>query len=55
MTSVAIVVPLYANKPTKDEKASLLQCKKILGKYPIIVICPQTFDTTEYKFLTDKF
>lgn len=55
MTSVAIVVPLYANKPTKEEKASLLQCKKILGQYPIIVICPQTLDITEYKFLTDKF
>lgn len=52
---VAIVIPLYSKTPTKDEKASLLQCKKILGNYPIIVVCPKSLDVSEYKFLTDNF
>lgn len=54
-SSFAVVIPIYAEKPTKDEKASLLQCKKILGKYPIIVICPDSLDVSEYKFLTDRY
>lgn len=52
---VAIVVPLYSKKPSEDEKASLLQCKKLLGKYPIIVSCPESLDVSEYEFLTQNF
>lgn len=55
MTTVAIVIPIYSKQPSQDEKKSLIQCKKILGKHPIIVICPQSLDISEYKFLTDKF
>lgn len=55
MTKAAIVIPVYLKNPTRDEKASLVQAQKILGNYPIIVVCPQSLDVSEYKFLTDNF
>ena len=54
MTKVAAVVPVYLKTPENDEKLSLLQTKKILGKYPIILVCPESLDVSEYQFLTDK-
>ncbi|MGN0006284.1 MAG: DUF5672 family protein [Candidatus Gastranaerophilaceae bacterium] len=52
---VAVVIPIYSKYPTKDEKSSLIQCKKILGEHPTIVVCPQSLDVSEYKFLTNRF
>lgn len=37
---VKIVVPIYREKLTSNEKISLLQCKRILYQYPICVIKP---------------
>ena len=54
MTKVAVVIPIYLKSPKSDEKSSLLQTKKILGKYPIILACPDSLDVSEYQFLTDK-
>lgn len=54
MKRVAVVVPIYQKSPTKDEKASLVQAEKLLGKYPIILVCPESLDISEYKFLTEK-
>lgn len=52
MKKVAIVVPVYLQTPKKDEIISFNQAKKILGKYPIILVCPDSLDTKEYEFLT---
>lgn len=51
----AVVIPIYAKYPTKAEKASLIQCKRILDNHKIIVVCPQSLDVSEYKFLTNRF
>lgn len=55
MTNVAVVIPIYLAKPKKEEKASLMQAEKLLGRYPIIIVCPESLDVSEYRFLTDKF
>ncbi|MBQ2644491.1 hypothetical protein IJG14_02825, partial [bacterium] len=55
MNKVAVVVPVYLEKPSKDEKKSLLQTKMVLSGYPIIVVCPENINVSEYTFLTDKF
>lgn len=39
-TKVKIVIPIYHIKLTSNEMISLLQCKKILNKYPICIIKP---------------
>lgn len=54
MKQVAVVVPVYQKSPTKDEMASLVQAEKLLGKYPIILVCPESLDVSEYRFLTDN-
>ena len=44
---VAIIIPYYRNELTEYEKISYIQCKKILGKYPIILIVPDSMDELE--------
>ena len=40
---------------TKTEKASLLQCLKVLGKYDISFICPNSLDTKNYEIELEKW
>ncbi len=54
MNIAAVVVPVYRDKPADEEKVSLNQCRKILGKYPIIIVCPNSLNISEYTFLTEK-
>lgn len=39
--SVAIVVPLYQTVLSEAERASLVQCVRVLGTYPIILLKPE--------------
>lgn len=39
---VAVVIPIYKNKLSASEKASLLQCKNILNEFDRIIIKPKT-------------
>lgn len=55
MQKVVIIIPVYKNKLSKSEQASLNQCIKILGKYPLKFICPKDLDINFYeKLLTEK-
>ena len=54
MKNVAVVIPIYKWKPSDDELASLHQCKNILCRYPIILVCPTFLNTSAYKFLDAK-
>ena len=44
--SVSIVIPIYQNKLDENESLSLAQGLKILSRYPITVIKPQSLDLT---------
>ncbi|WP_051198123.1 DUF5672 family protein [Butyrivibrio sp. MB2005] len=46
---VVVVIPRYSEKLTDDEMISLMQCKKVLGKYKIIFMIPERL-----KYLSDK-
>ena len=37
---VAVVIPVYKAELNELEKISLAQCKKVLGKYPLIFVAP---------------
>ncbi len=49
MSKVVIVIPIYKEKISESELASLRQCIKVLGKYPIEFICPESLNVSEYE------
>lgn len=53
--NVAIVIPIYKTVLSETEEISLQQCLKILGDFPIIMICPSRFDRSNFNDLDIKF
>ena len=49
---VAIIIPLYKSQLTTYEEISLVQCTKVLGEYPIHIVCPEdlVFDLSTLPF-----
>lgn len=47
--NTAIVIPIYKSEIEESEYNSLVQCKSILSKYPIIFIHPEGLDLVTYK------
>ena len=41
MLKVAVVIPTYKEELTPLEKISLAQCRKVLGRYPLIFFAPE--------------
>lgn len=53
---IAVVIPVYKPTLSDDEKLSLQQCLRVLGKYPMLLVCPQGMDTSTYDLIkTNKF
>lgn len=51
MKKCAVVIPIYKEELSNDEKASLQQCQKILNKFDIKLICPKNLNICEYEKL----
>lgn len=51
--NVVVVIPIYRNFLTLNEKKSLIQCFKILYKHPITFIAPNNLDTSTYRELCE--
>lgn len=51
MKKCIIIIPVYQKTLTNEEQQSLEQCIKILGKYPIRFICPNSLDVINYENL----
>ena len=51
---VVIVIIAHKESLSNAEKLSLKQCYKILGKYPIKIICPEGLDVSEYLEINSK-
>ncbi len=47
--SAAIVIPVYKSELTDSEKLSLRQCMKVLSKFPVIIVKPESLDLPEIK------
>ncbi|GHT64318.1 hypothetical protein FACS189451_11850 [Bacteroidia bacterium] len=43
---VKIVIPVYKNDLAKDESLALAQCCKILSRYPIVIVKPESLDVS---------
>lgn len=56
MKKVCITIPIYKEKMSEVERASLLQCLRVLGKYDIYLFGPTELNMSEYsELLKDKF
>lgn len=44
----AVLIPVYKAVPSKDECASLRQCVTVLGEHDILLVCPESLDTSAY-------
>ena len=49
MNSVAIVIPIYKEKPSTDEQTSLRQSCREFHNFPIIGVCPDDLVTSFYE------
>lgn len=47
--SVAIVIPIYQAAFSDAEQASLKQCMRVLGHYPVKIVKPRSLDLSEIK------
>ncbi|MDH6354968.1 hypothetical protein M2132_001305 [Dysgonomonas sp. PH5-45] len=52
--SKAVVIPVYKESVSHNEIISLSRCFEILGKNPIVFVCPLGLDLTEYYAIGDK-
>lgn len=48
MNKVVVIIPVYKEFPSDEEKKSMVQTLKILGKHPIKIIGPEKINYTEY-------
>ncbi len=46
---VAVVIPVYKSTMNADEEKSLNRCIKVLGKFPLILVCPQCLNLSNYE------
>lgn len=49
MPKPVVSIPVYKNMLSEFEKASLVQCCKILGKYDFSIVCSNDLDIKEYE------
>ncbi|MDR0769385.1 MAG: hypothetical protein LBE71_05735 [Dysgonamonadaceae bacterium] len=42
--TVKVIIPVYKNNLNNDEALSLQQCCKILSRYPIVIVKPESLD-----------
>lgn len=54
MKKVVVVIPVHKSDPTQNELASLRQCYKVLGRYPIRIVAPEGLDMKNYKEATPQ-
>lgn len=48
MKDVVVIIPVYKETLTDTEKVSFNRCLQVLGKYPIVLACPENLNLTEY-------
>lgn len=54
MKQVAIVIPVYKTNLKKCETVSLLQTFHVLKNYPLMLVCPECLDISNYHKLSRK-
>jgi len=52
--SVVVVIPIYKQNITVDEKLAIVACYQVLGKYPIVFVCGKNLQTETYKKIVQE-
>lgn len=52
--NIAVVIPIYKELAEPNEKHAFWQCSEILHQYPLILVVPQSLNTSYYEALTEK-
>lgn len=55
MNNVLIVIPVYKNKITHSEQASLIQAASILHPYKFVLLCPEELDIQCYESILQAY
>jgi len=53
--NAVIVIPIYRETLTDSERASLVQCCKVLGQYKMSLVCPRGLNTVVYAEIFNSF
>jgi len=51
---VCVLIPVYKAEPSPVERASFLQCLRILGHYPLALVAPEGLDISSYARMADQ-
>ena len=51
---VAIVIPVYKRELAWNEEISFRQTLRVLGSYPIIMVCPESLDISRYNAIAGE-
>ncbi len=54
MQKVVIVIPVYKPSFDKWEEISLRQTMRVLGQYPLVLVCPKGMDASQYDNLASS-
>jgi hypothetical protein len=55
MKQVAVIIPIYKRVIETEERISFRQTFRVLGKYPIVLVCPEDLDVGQYEKLSLKY
>lgn len=53
--NLAIVIPVYKNELAWNEEISFRQTLRVLGSYPIIMVCPKSLELSAYNAIAGHF
>ena len=48
-----VVIPVYKGTPDRSELASLRQCLTVLGRWPVVLVCPRKLNLGPYRTVFD--
>lgn len=54
MNRVAVVIPVYKRELAWNEEISFRQTMRVLGSFPIIMVCPETLDLSKYNAIAGE-
>ncbi|MDX8338074.1 DUF5672 family protein [Draconibacterium sp. IB214405] len=55
MKIVEVIIPVYKELPDKSELMSFKQCLNVLGRHPIVLVCPHKMILSEYEKIANDY
>jgi len=52
---VVVVIPIYKDMPSADERASLIQCLRVLNRYDVVIVTHLGIDGKAYSLIAEEY